>query len=122
MNIFFETTKISLVTGRTFDKNRPSDRNSIIITETTCNLIGWTPTEALGKRIRHLGDDVGAQEIIGVAKDFHLHSLRENIFPFMFYNIHSNMFGHDRITLVRYKTEDFSRLIRKIEVKWNQLA
>ncbi|HEX6223377.1 MAG TPA: ABC transporter permease [Chryseolinea sp.] len=119
---FFETTKISLVAGRTFDKNRPSDMNSIIITETTCNLIGWTPNEALGKRIRYLGDDVGAQEIIGVAKDFHLHSLRENIFPFMFYNIHSNMFGQDRITLVRYKTEDFSGLIRQIEGKWNQLA
>ena len=40
----------------------------------------------------------------------------------MFYNIHSNMFGHDRITLVRYKTEDFSGLIRQIEGKWNQLA
>ena len=46
---FFETTKISLVEGRAFDENRASDQNSIIITETTCNLIGWTPKEARGK-------------------------------------------------------------------------
>jgi putative ABC transport system permease protein len=119
---FFKTTKISLVEGRAFDENRPSDKNAIIITEITCNLIGWTPKEAVGKKIAYIGDNVGAQEVIGVAKDFHLHSLRQNIFPFMFYNIQSNMFGMDRITLIRYKTQDLGRLVNQLERKWNQLA
>ena len=112
---FFETTKISLVEGRAFDENRPSDKNAIIITETTCNLIGWTPKEAVGKKINYVGDDVGPQEIIGVAKDFHLHSLRQNIFPFMFYNIHSNIFGNNRIALIRYKTQNLPGLVNQIE-------
>ena len=119
---FFETTKISLVEGRDFDESRPSDKNAIIITETTCNLIGWTPKEAVGKRIAYIGDDVGAQEVIGVAKDFHLHSLRQNIFPFMFYNIHSKMWGDDRIALIRYKTQNLPGLVNQIERKWNQMA
>jgi putative ABC transport system permease protein len=119
---FFGTTKITLVEGRDFDESRPSDKNAIIITETTCNLIGWTPTEAVGKRIAYIGDDVGAQEVIGVTKDFHLHSLRQNIFPFMFYNIHSNIFGDDRIALIRYKTQNLPGLVNQIERKWNQLS
>jgi putative ABC transport system permease protein len=109
-----------MVEGRAFDENRPSDQNSIIITETTCNLIGWTPKEALGKRVVYVGDDIGTQEIIGVAKDFHLHSLRQNIFPFMFYNIHSKMWGDERIALIRYKTQNLAGLINQIERKWNQ--
>jgi putative ABC transport system permease protein len=119
---FFETTKISLVAGRAFDEDRPSDKNAIIITETTSNLIGWTPKEAVGKRIAYIGDNVGAQEVIGVAKDFHLHSLRQNIFPFMFYNIDSKIFGNDRIALIRYKTQNLRGLISQIERKWNQMA
>jgi hypothetical protein len=117
-----ETTKIALVEGRDFDESRPSDKNAIIITETTCNLIGWTAKEAVGKRIAYIGDDVGAQEVIGVAKDFHLHSLRQNIFPFMFYNIHSNIFGKDRIALIRFKTQNLPGLVKQIERKWNQLS
>ncbi|HZB12021.1 MAG TPA: ABC transporter permease, partial [Chryseolinea sp.] len=119
---FFETTKISLVEGRAFDKNRPADKNTIIITETTCKLIGWTPKEAIGKKIRYIGDDIGAQEVIGVAKDFHLHSLRQNIFPFMFYHTESNMFGSNRVALIRYKTEDLPKLVSEIKKQWNKLA
>jgi putative ABC transport system permease protein len=119
---FFETTKISLVEGRAFDKNRPADKNTIIITETTCKLIGWTPKEAIGKKIRYIGDDIGTQEVIGVAKDFHLHSLRQNIFPFMFYHTESNMFGSNRVALIRYKTEDLPKLVSEIKKQWNKLA
>jgi putative ABC transport system permease protein len=119
---FFETTKISLVEGRAFDKNRPADKNAIIITETTCKLIGWTPREAIGKKIRYIGDEIGAQEVVGVAKDFHLHSLRQNIFPFMFYHMESNMFGSDRVALIRYKTGDLPKLVSQIETQWNKLA
>lgn len=119
---FFETTKIELASGRTFDKNRPSDKNAVIINETTARFFDWTPETALGKRILYLGDDFGAQEVIGVAKDFHFSSLRENIMPYMFFNYYQNTFRKDRIVVLRYNTSDVSSLIRKIENAWNRLV
>ena len=119
---FFETTKIQLVSGRTFDKNRPSDKNSVIINETTARFFDWTPESAIGKKIIYIGDDFGPQEVIGVAKDFHLSSLRENIMPYMFFNYNQNTFRTDRIVLLRYNTADIGGLIRKIEGTWNKLV
>lgn len=119
---FFQTTKLSLVSGRTFDINRPSDENAVIINETTARFFQWTPEEALGKRIIYVGDDVGPQEVIGVARDFHFQSLRQRIQPFMFYNINSKSYGDGRILLIRYKTNDLPGLIAGIEKRWNKLA
>lgn len=119
---FFETAKLSLASGRTFDEKRPSDKNAVVINETTSKFFGWTAEEALGKRILYLGNAVGGQEIIGVAKDFHFQSLRQNILPFMFYNINSNSFGDGRIVLIRYNTHDLPDLVSQLEKKWNTLV
>lgn len=119
---FFETTRIQLLSGRTFDKNRPSDQNATVINETTARFFDWTPESALGKRIIYLGDDVGPQEVIGVAKDFHFSSLHQNIMPVMFFNYNSKVFGDRRIVLIRYNTKDIKGLVRKIENQWNRLV
>jgi len=119
---FFETTKIALASGRAFDKNRPSDKNAVVINETTAKFFDWTPESAIGKRIVYLGDDVGPQEVIGVAKDFHFQSLHQNILPFMFFNKGSNIFGNGRIVLVRYNTRDLKPLISRIESRWNKMV
>jgi putative ABC transport system permease protein len=119
---FLSTTKIELASGRGFDPNRPADVNAIVINETTAKLIGWSNEEAIGKHIRYLGDAIGPQEVIGVAKDFHFQSLRQNIMPFMFSHLESRLWGDSRIILVKYKTDDLRALISKIETRWNQIA
>ncbi len=119
---FFETAKMSFVSGRSFEKDRPSDQNAVVLTENTCNLLGWSAQEALGKRILFVGDDVGPQEVIGVVRDVHLQPLRQDIAPFMFFNIETNMYGPERIALIRYDTKDLPRLVSKIENKWKQLS
>jgi putative ABC transport system permease protein len=117
---FFETTKMSLISGRTFDNNRPSDKDAIIITETTCKLMGWAPGEAIGKRLVTVGDEVGPQEIIGVAKDVHLLPLRMNIAPFMFFNERSNIYQEGQIALIRYRTENIPALISEVTAEWKK--
>jgi putative ABC transport system permease protein len=119
---FFETTKMAFVAGRTFEKNRPADKEAVILTETTCKLLGWTPQEAIGERVVEIGDEVGPQEIIGVVKDVHLQPLRQTIFPFLFFHIDSKIYGSDRILLVKYQTDNLRALINKIEGRWKQLA
>ncbi|HTE29151.1 MAG TPA: FtsX-like permease family protein, partial [Chryseolinea sp.] len=118
---FFETTKISLASGRDFDVARPSDQNAVIINETTARAFNWTNDEALGKKILYLGDDHGAQEVIGVARDFHFQSLHQNIAPIMFVHTKSLAFGNERIILIRYKTQKLQQLMKKIESRWGQI-
>ena len=119
---FFETTKIQLVSGRSFDQSRPSDQNAVVINETTARFFDWTSETALGKKIIYLGDDMGPQEVIGVVRDFHFRSLHQNIMPTMFFNYNSNVFGDVKIVLIRYNTRDIKVLMGKLESEWNKLV
>lgn len=119
---FLSTTGIELKAGRGFDINRPSDKDAVVITETTARALGWFGEEAIGKRILYLGDILGPQEVIGIAKDFNTESLRENIMPVMFLNIESKYWGDNRIALVRYETSALQPLLARLEARWKQLS
>jgi putative ABC transport system permease protein len=118
---FFKTTKLTMASGRAFDE-RVSDVNGVIINETTAKLFGWTPEEALKHRIIYVGDEVGPQDIIGVVKDFHFQSLRQNIAPVVFFNVKSAIWGEGRTVLVRYKKEERQFVVNQLEAKWNALT
>jgi putative ABC transport system permease protein len=119
---FLETTGIELKAGRGFDANRPSDRDAVVITETTARALGWTGDEALGKRILYLGDDLGPLEVIGIARDFNIQSLRQNIQPTMFMHIDSHYWGDNRIVLVRYDAASLKQVLTRLEARWKQLS
>ncbi|MBX2961022.1 MAG: ABC transporter permease [Cyclobacteriaceae bacterium] len=81
-----ETMGYSVVEGRFFSHDFPSDTASIIINEALMNELGWK--EAVGKDL--FGFNGGGRipfRIIGVVKDFHFESLRNNVRPLaMFLN------------------------------------
>jgi putative ABC transport system permease protein len=119
---FFETTKMKVVAGRGFDKTRPADKDAVVLTETTCNMLGWKPDEAVGERMSYIGDDVGAMEVIGVVRDVHIQPLRNNISPIIFLNINTGMYRDDRILLVRYSANEFTKVLNMVDARWKQLA
>jgi putative ABC transport system permease protein len=119
---FFDVTQLTLVAGRTFQEDRPSDKNAAIINEAAARLLEWTPQEALGKHINYPGDNMSKQEIIGVVRDFHFQSLRQNVEPLIFFSTRSSMWGRDRIMLVKYNTNDIQQLLQRIENRWSQLV
>ncbi|HYF69752.1 MAG TPA: ABC transporter permease [Ohtaekwangia sp.] len=118
---FFSTLRLDMAAGRAFDE-RVSDSQSVVINETTARLFGWSPEEALGKNIIYIGDDVSPSEIIGVARDVHFQSLRQQIEPVIFYHTESRMWGDKRVILVKYESGKASTLINKIQHRWNGLA
>lgn len=70
---------IGLKEGRNFYENSYSDSvNSILVNETFANAAGLT--NAVGQQVRGL-DDNHTKTIIGVIKDYHYASLKENIQP-----------------------------------------
>lgn len=75
---YLETMKLQLVSGRDFSKAY-ADSNSYILTESAVKRIGYK--DAVGQPLTFWGKE---GHIIGVVKDFHFESLRENIRPLIF--------------------------------------
>jgi putative ABC transport system permease protein len=117
---FVDVTGITVKAGRAFDE-READKQHVMINETTASLFGLTPEDAVGAKISYVGDEVGPAEVIGVVKDFHFQSLRQNIAPLIFYSIHSTIWGDNRVLLVKYNG-DPAMLVNKIQQRWNDLT
>lgn len=78
---FLELFEIPLVAGRNFSRTFTSDTlESTIINETAARSLGWVPEDALGKTFL---DGDAKKRVVGVVKDFHMHSIHESIAPLM---------------------------------------
>ena len=119
---FFKTMGITLATGRDFKEGSEADKRAVILNENAAKLLGWTPEDALGKFIIYPGDGMRRLEVVGVVNDFHFNSLRTPISPMLFLSIHSPMWGDQRVVAIKFKGEDVSVLMEKIEARWKQLV
>jgi putative ABC transport system permease protein len=73
---FLNTMKLSLVKGRAFSRDFPSDTAGFLINEATAKIMGFA--NPVGKRLRFRGQE---GKVLGVLKDFHFNSLHETIKP-----------------------------------------
>ncbi len=113
---------MELVAGRNFSPEMASDSNAIIINESAAKLFGFE--DAVGKNIYgdpnfdpQAGKPLPPRQIIGVVKDFHFESLRENIRPLSFW-----LNPYPGKLSLKVKTEDISGLINEIESDWKEHA
>jgi putative ABC transport system permease protein len=93
---FLETYGIGLVAGRTFKKNEYSDsfdgknNNKVLLNEEAVKKLGFAnPQESINQLIIYkYGNQENVKgEIIGVVKNFHQRSLKENIAPILFHSL-----------------------------------
>lgn len=78
---FFALYGFELIAGRPFSSARPADSSrAILINEKAAESLGWNPIDAPG-RLLSVGAD--EREVVGVIKNFHLHSLHVPIEPLM---------------------------------------
>jgi putative ABC transport system permease protein len=69
---------LQIVEGRNFSRDFPSDENgAFLVNETAVQVAEWD--DPIGRRFTHWSGQSG--EIVGVMKDFHLHSLHRPITP-----------------------------------------
>uniref|UniRef100_UPI003BA80732 ABC transporter permease n=1 Tax=Emticicia sp. TaxID=1930953 RepID=UPI003BA80732 len=94
---YIKTLGLTLVTGRDFSPEFPSDKSrSIVINETMAKELGFnkpTVAAAIGKNIP-IGDSLG-QTIVGVVKDYHFESLKNKIASMTFFL--QNDFGYNYV-------------------------
>ena len=81
---FFETFEIPVLRGRAFSADFASDTShAIILNETAVRLLGWAQ-DPIGKQIESPAFPKKTLTVIGVVKDYHSLTLREEIAPMGF--------------------------------------
>lgn len=116
---YINTLNMELVAGRDFNPQFAADSTGVIINEAMLPILGVKAEEALGIRIT---GDLDLEEkvfytIIGVVKNFHYESLRENIGALSLFLDNST-----GTLAVKVKAGDFSNTLANIEGIWNNIA
>ena len=77
---FPELFGLELARGRSFSRDFPSDAGgAFLINESAQKALGWD--DPVGREFGRYGRNVAAGKIVGVLKDFHMHSLHLSIMP-----------------------------------------
>ena len=112
---YLPTLGMTIVQGRNFSKDLPTDSSSVILNETAARALNWgkNPLGHTITRPDNLGNKV-TYKVIGVVKDFHFKSLRERISPLVM------MLGNNGGNVIlRIKTTNSANLLSSIKAKWD---
>ena len=115
---FFETFDIPVLRGRAFSADVASDTSqAIILNETAVRLLGWED-DPIGKQIETPAFDNQTLTVIGVVKDYHSLSLREEIAPMgfvarwrLFYSL-----------ALRIRPEETAQTLSFLETQWKHFV
>ena len=106
----------SVIAGRNFSRDIPSDSSAMLVNEAVVKEMGWQ--NPIGEKlISFNGPKPSEITVVGVLKDYNFESLRANIRPIL---ILLGNFGNDMT--VRYKLDDPKEAIKLIESKWREVA
>ncbi|MEW7289341.1 ABC transporter permease [Aquimarina sp. 2304DJ70-9] len=119
---YVSTLDLEIIAGRDFDRQFATDSTGIILNESAVGMLGIKPDEAIGLRLSNHPKHVNVTNrkyytIIGVVKNFHFESLRNDIDGM------SLLLGDDsRRMLVKLNAGDFTKTIADIEGIWKSIA
>jgi len=118
---FISTLGIKLAAGRNFSEELTTDQTeSVLINETAAAKFGWN--NPVGKQFILSPDqsDQGEEtfvNVVGVVKDYHITSLRENIEPLIIFNDPSLF----RTLSIRITPSNIQSTLDAIQKKWKSL-
>jgi putative ABC transport system permease protein len=117
---YIKTLGMEIKEGRNFSRDFITDSGAVVINETAAKLFGFR--NPLGKTISSFTDvndpkNIMSYKIIGVVKNFHFSSLRENIGALCMFLGRST----DAMTF-RMSAGDASATINNIEAVWKRMA
>ncbi len=115
---FFETFEIPVLRGRAFSADVASDTSqAIILNETAVRLLGWEE-DPVGKPIESPAFPNKTLTVIGVAKDYHSLSLREEIAPMGFVARRELFYS----LALRIRPEATSQTLSFIRMQWRRFV
>lgn len=108
---FFDTFGLEIVAGRNFTGSSYNQEQEFIINETAARQLGWD--DPIGKTF---GGGGTRGKIVGVVKDFHNRSLKENIGPFAFAD---RRILFDSLA-IKIKSENIPETLAHLETMWKK--
>ena len=117
---YLQTMGMNMFKGRNFSKEFGADSSAFILNETAAKVLGYD--DPIGKKIytnyqSATSTELRSYTIIGVVKDFHFESLRQNIFPLGF-----RLGNSTNLISFKISTTNVQPLIQEIENKWKSMA
>jgi putative ABC transport system permease protein len=119
---YASTLDLKIIAGRDFNTKFGMDSSSILINESAAAMLGVTPEKALGMRLTsdfHRSDKENMEyhTIVGVVKNFHFETLRNNIDGLTL------MIGDNpNKMIVKISGGDFKNATKNIEETWKKIA
>jgi len=115
---FLSTYSLDLLAGRNFSEDFGTDDNAVVLTEKAMRQLGFsTPEKALNEKIM-MGKD--EREIIGVARDYHHLSLRENYQATIFYPEWKQKEFYS-LKLENASTQNIAGILASLENQWKEV-
>lgn len=112
-----ETLGLTMVSGRFFSRDFPSERAAVIINETAARQFGFTEGDDM--QIRYSGAEGGEpMHVVGVMKDFNFESLKSNIRPLVMFLGPSPNWG----MAIRLSAGDTGEKIKRLGEVWKKYA
>jgi putative ABC transport system permease protein len=109
---YVKTLGLRLIAGRDFSADYPTDTvESVLINRAAATKLGWTPEQAVGKRIQNLVVDSAKKNIIGVIEDYHFASLKEIVGPLVI----ASQRNDRRLALIKLKAAGISEALNRIK-------
>lgn len=111
---FLDNYGLKIIAGRQFRENFASDaaQQNIILNETAARIIGFeTPEAAIGQKVTYSDGDL---TVVGVMKDYHQESLRNDYDPIVFYAA-SNFW---QFYSLKVNTSNMQETLAKVESTW----
>ena len=121
-NDYLETMDMKIIKGRNYNKDLQTDaEESVLINEACVGVLGWGD-DPIGKKLGFGANLDGTAnlntKVIGVIKDFHYASLRNQIDPLLI------MLSDEpqRNICLRIRQENIGETLKFIEEKWNEFC
>jgi putative ABC transport system permease protein len=114
---FVKTYGVTIVQGRDFSRDFPSDAGgAFLVNETAARRMGWG-ADAVGRKIGFDTDD--HREIVGIMKDFHFESLKSPIAPLVVrYVPDAELVSRTRFLSLKLKRGDIPTTVDFVKSKW----
>jgi putative ABC transport system permease protein len=116
---YINTLGMEIIKGRNFSKEFASDSNGVILNESAARLFGYQ--DPIGKKVSRMMDNSGKElriyTVVGIVKNFHFASLRENIGALSFFLEPSTA-----AVSLRVRTDNITSTIKNIEALWKKMA
>lgn len=118
---FMDVMKLKIIAGRGFTENREADsQNKIIINHTAAKRLGFEPQQIAGQTIyadRSTGRT--GYEVIGVMEDYHHVSVKEEMFPILYF-LQPDVTAHNFV-IIETENKNLTETLSSIGSTWKTL-